>query len=149
MQVKFGEEVVEVVDETGEVVEVSPRMRGKVLKEKEFALLTFDAWIDAELTTNESRILVVLARSMDRHGRVIATLAEIAEIVGVARTSAWRIVDSMLVKDVVRRRGRADIYINPHILWRGSLSDRAVARVRWRNEADAKRDGRAAPLYDA
>lgn len=143
MEVKFNKNTVEYLDEaTGEVHDVVSR-GGRVPSDKEFAMVTFDAWLDAKLSSNETRILIALSREMDRKGRAIATLGDIAEIVGVARTSAWRIIDAMCSKDILRRRGRADLYVNPNIIWRGSAADRAVACIRWGNEIDAKRDGRS------
>lgn len=116
----------------------------KLNQEKGFAMVWFPAMNRAKLTTQELRILLLLVQRIDRRGRTTYALQELADHMGVkSRSSAWRVVDNLVARDVLRRRGRSDIYVNPEIIWQGSLADRTAALLRWRNELDAKRDGRA------
>lgn len=112
-------------------------------KEREFVMMWPHEWRKYKFTANQAEILLHLVERMDARGRVVYTLTELAEAIGVSRTSAWRIVDSMAAKDIIRRRGRSDIYVNPLIMWKGAIAERTAAHMRWINQLDAKRDGRA------
>lgn len=119
------------------------KFREKLPKDRQFATLSLDAFRAAKMTTNEMNVLVGLMDLIDARGRVDISLAEIAEMISVARTSAWRITDAMVARDILRRRGRATLYVNPHIMWKGHTADRTAAKLRWLNQMDARKDGRS------
>jgi hypothetical protein len=120
----------------------NPTKNPRLGQEKGFGMFWYRPILDADLTAKEFQMMLFLSRNQDSRGRNIYKLDDLAQALSIRKTSAWRIIDSLARKDMIRRAGRADFYINPNAFWTGSLADRSVALLRWRNELDAKKDMR-------
>lgn len=120
----------------------NPTRTARIPKEKGFGMFWYRPVLAANLTAKEFQMMLFLSANQDSTGRNVYKLDDIAANLGIQKTSAWRILDSLSRKDMVRRAGRADFYLNPNAFWTGSLADRSAAMLRWRNELDAKRDRR-------
>lgn len=136
---------------TGEVVEVAididalaaaikareePKKRKppKPKSESGFIMVWLDELLATYFTMNQMHTMMHLTNQMDRFGHVRFQLAEIARVLGVTSQSAWRIIDGLVDRDGLHRVERGHFIVNPTLMWRGSLADRAVAMIRWRNK---------------
>lgn len=141
------------VGETGEVLDVhldiaaiaaavkalEPPKQRKPPKPKGdsgFIMVWIPALLSLRPSPNQMWGLMYLTEQMDRKGHVRFQLAELARVLNVSTQSTWRIVDSLVKMDALRRVERGHFIVNPDLMWRGSLSDRTVAKLRWFNGWD-------------
>lgn len=83
------------------------------------------------LTASEHDVLMHLVERMDPKGVVRYRLRDIAALLDVTEASAWRVVDGLVQKGAAMKYRRGEVLLNPYPMWRGHLTDRSSAIIKW------------------
>jgi hypothetical protein len=102
-----------------------------------FAMVWIEAMIGIDLD-KRVELLLLLAERADLRGLVYYRLDKLAERMGCPKSTAWRAMQQLIEKDVLRRVERGVVQVNPNIVWQGPIADRSTAMIRWHNAIDAQ-----------